>query len=203
MTTLMIFFLILYAFALLKEEDKSLYEEALSAIQEQFGGEKNIERIERARRLKQEKDLTERMKKFVKDKNLKKFVEVNMDEERIKIVMQNPILFDVGKAELKPSALRVLDEVATLIKYTTHDVVVEGHTDNVPISTPQYPSNWELSAARAFSVINYFIKEKNIAPTRLSACGYGEYRPVAPNDTPENRALNRRIEISILRKGKK
>jgi chemotaxis protein MotB len=79
-------------------------------------------------------------------------------------------------------------------------VVVEGHTDNVPISSKKYRSNFELSAARAFSVINYFINTEKMSPEKFSTFGYGEYRPVSSNDTEEGRAKNRRIEINIIRK---
>ena len=80
-------------------------------------------------------------------------------------------------------------------------IIVEGHTDNVPISSAKYRSNFELSAARAFSVINYFINSEKIAPVRFSTFGYGEYKPVASNETESDRAKNRRIEINIIRKG--
>ena len=78
---------------------------------------------------------------------------------------------------------------------------VEGHTDNLPINTPRFPSNWELSTARATSVIRYLIEEENLDPERLSAAGYGEYRPIDANDTPEGRARNRRVDLVILRLG--
>ena len=79
-----------------------------------------------------------------------------------------------------------------------HDIVIEGYTDNLPMQSARYPNNWELSTARALSVVYYLINEKDIEPTRLSAKGYGEYRPIAPNDTPENRAKNRRVNIVLV-----
>ena len=88
--------------------------------------------------------------------------------------------------------------VADIIKEVPNDVLVEGHTDNLPINTPEFPSNWELSTARATRVIRYFIENENIDPDRLSASGYSEYQPLRPNDTPENRAENRRVEIVLL-----
>ncbi|MCX7910505.1 MAG: OmpA family protein, partial [Endomicrobia bacterium] len=110
-----------------------------------------------------------------------------------------PVLFDIGKAELKDTALSVLSEVAESLKPVSNEIVVEGHTDNLPIYGGRYRSNWELSAARAFSVRDYLIKQ-GIDERRISCVGYGEYRPVAPNDTEENRAKNRRIEIKIIKK---
>ena len=79
---------------------------------------------------------------------------------------------------------------------------VEGHTDNIPIQTARFPSNWELSVARAVNVVKYFAEVSNIDPQRLSAVGYGESRPVVANDTPANRMKNRRVEILLITEGK-
>jgi len=117
----------------------------------------------------------------------------------VRIMLADPVLFDLGESELKPFAIPVLHQVAGLLKDIPNAVVVEGHTDDRPIIGAKFRSNWELSAARAFSVIRYFIEEENIKPERLSALGYGEHRPLYPNDTEENRARNRRIEINIVR----
>ena len=114
-------------------------------------------------------------------------------------MLANPVLFGLGESELKPSAILVLHQVAVLLKDIPNAVLVEGHTDDKPISRGDFHSNWELSVARAFGVIRYFIEEENIPPQRLSAVGYGEYKPLYPNDTEENRAKNRRIEINIVR----
>ena len=110
------------------------------------------------------------------------------------------LLFDLGSAELTPQALGFIDKVATILVAANKLVRVEGHTDNVPIHTAQFRSNWELSTARASSVIRYLIEKFNFSPELLSASGYGEYRPIAPNDTPENRAKNRRVEFVITDK---
>ncbi|MEN3014240.1 MAG: OmpA family protein [Endomicrobiia bacterium] len=132
-------------------------------------------------------------------KKLKDIATVEVKEEEIVINLPSPVLFDIGKAELKDTALVVLKEVAESLKSITSEIVVEGHTDNTPIYGGKYKSNWELSAARAFSVRDYLIKE-GIEEKRISCVGYGEYRPVAPNDTEENKAKNRRIEIKIIKK---
>ena len=87
-----------------------------------------------------------------------------------------------------------------MIQKTSNHVRVEGHTDNVPINTKRFPSNWELSTSRAVNVIKYFIRQRKVKPQRLSAVGYGESKPVFSNDTPENRARNRRVEIVIVTK---
>jgi chemotaxis protein MotB len=95
-----------------------------------------------------------------------------------------------------------LDKIADALDKIPYAVRVEGHTDNVPIQTRGFPSNWELSVARAVNVVKYFAEVSNIDPKRLSAVGYGESRPVASNDTRPNRAKNRRVEIFLLTEGK-
>ncbi len=122
-----------------------------------------------------------------------------IDERGLVISFLDTLLFDVGRAELRANALPVLDRVAAAVKESQAIIRVEGHTDNLPIATLQYPSNWELSAARAIMVTRYFITKHTIDPRRLSATGYGEYRPLLPNTTEDNRNKNRRVDIVVLR----
>jgi chemotaxis protein MotB len=111
--------------------------------------------------------------------------------------LSESLLFGPGNANLMPEAQDLIDKIAAILATTHKHVRIEGHTDNVPIHTAQFASNWELSTARASSVIRYMIDKFGFSPEMLSASGYGEYRPVAPNDTPENRAKNRRVEFVI------
>jgi chemotaxis protein MotB len=114
-------------------------------------------------------------------------------------VLTDQVLFDSGQAMLKPNGLPLLGEVANLLNVDrTHQVVVEGHTDNVPISSSQFPSNWELSTARATTVVRYLISQ-GLDRRRLSASGYADLHPVASNGTAHGRQLNRRVEIVLLR----
>ncbi|RMD71483.1 MAG: flagellar motor protein MotD [Gammaproteobacteria bacterium] len=115
----------------------------------------------------------------------------------VEVEIKDRILFPSGSAELAPKALPVLEQIAEILKRFPNPIQVEGHTDNRPIHTRIFPSNWELSAARAASVVRFFV-EKGIAPERLAAVGYGEYRPVADNSTPEGRQQNRRVVLVIL-----
>lgn len=131
---------------------------------------------------------------------LQKISYVDVTGERIKLTLPSPVLFDSGNANLKIQAKSILDIIAKTIKDTNYPIVIEGHTDITPIRYSKYESNFELSSARAFSVIEYFIKAHNISPERLSALGKGEYSPIYPNDTPYHKALNRRIEITIIKK---
>lgn len=122
-----------------------------------------------------------------------------IDERGLVISFLDTLLFDLGHADLRQNALSVLDRVAAAVKNSAKIIRVEGHTDDLPIATLQYPSNWNLSAARAITVTSYFITQHAIDPRRLSATGYGEYRPIVPNINEENRKKNRRVDIVVLR----
>ena len=106
--------------------------------------------------------------------------------------------FGVGSAELSDAARSVLGEVADALADVDHPVRIEGHTDDVPIRTAKYKSNWELSTARATNVVSFFVEDRGLPPSRFSAAGYGEFRPRAQNNTGANRAANRRVDIVIL-----
>ena len=114
-------------------------------------------------------------------------------------VLTDKVLFASGQATLKPGGLPLLGEVANLLNVATnHQIAVEGHTDSVPISSAQYPSNWELSTARATTVVRYFLS-RGVTPSRLAAAGYAALHPIASNATDRGRQLNRRVEIVLLR----
>jgi chemotaxis protein MotB len=125
-------------------------------------------------------------------------VEVGASREGIVISLAGNLLFDSGKSDLKPRGMILLDTLAERLRTMPNEIRVEGHTDGVPIATALYPSNWELSSARATTVSRYFAEHSEIEPMRLSAAGYGEFRPVAPNDTREGRARNRRVDLVVL-----
>ncbi len=128
-----------------------------------------------------------------------KGVSLSMEERGLVITFLDEVLFDSGKAKIKADASVPLDKVASVItsEASDLDIGIEGHTDNVPIKYSGWKSNWELSTARATSVLHYLI-EKGVSPARLAAIGYGEFRPVTSNDTVEGRGKNRRVEIVIL-----
>ncbi len=122
---------------------------------------------------------------------------------KLTVNMLNAILFDSGKAEVKPEGVEVLQKVVDILRdVKDKSIRIEGHTDNVQISgdlTRKYPTNWELSAARAINVTRY-LQQQGIDPALLAAVAYGEFKPVAPNDTEEGKAKNRRIEIILVPK---
>ncbi|WP_297213777.1 MULTISPECIES: OmpA/MotB family protein [Thermodesulfovibrio] len=114
------------------------------------------------------------------------------------IRIQDKILFKSGQYELTDESKLFLDELSTILKQIPNKISIEGHTDNIPISSEFIRSNWDLSALRALSVL-YYLREKGISPERLTATAHGEYSPIADNDTEEGREKNRRIEIIIMR----
>ncbi|MDH5173801.1 MAG: OmpA family protein [Elusimicrobiota bacterium] len=195
MTILMIFFLVLYAFSLVVSGVR--FETVVQSLQKDVGGEVNKDYMERVIRKAREREVAEKMDGLIDEKRLKKFANVKIDKEGIKVIFRSPVIFDLGRDELKPEIISVLSAVARVIKDMPNEIVVGGHTDDRPIVSGEFRSNWELSAARAFSVIRYFIGQ-GIDPIRLSAIGYGEYKPLYANDTEEHRAFNRRIEIDIV-----
>ena len=112
-------------------------------------------------------------------------------------------LFDVGVAAISTQAIPLLKQVGDIIARTSFEVRIEGHTDDLPIKTAQFPSNWELSTARAVNVLRYFIESGGISTQRLSAAGFSEFQPMVPNDSIEHRAQNRRVEIIFLNSDQK
>lgn len=166
----------------------------------QKGRRSDIEKIQSLKteleELKSTKELLEsRLSKEID----KKQVSLKMEEKGLVITFVAEVLFDSGKAKLRRDSLSILDKVVRVLKEDVpeNNIGIEGHTDNEPIKYSRWKSNWELSAHRALSVLHY-LESKGIDPRRLSAIGYGEHHPVAPNDTPEHRQLNRRVEIVIL-----
>jgi flagellar motor protein MotB len=129
-----------------------------------------------------------------------------LDTNEKVITIPGEILFDSGKAELKWNALRTLAQVAENIKRELGEnsekwqVRVEGHTDNVPIYTEKYASNWELSTDRALQIVKFFVQNNYFPPSQLQAMGFGEFKPIAPNDTDANKKKNRRVEIRLTRR---
>ena len=113
-------------------------------------------------------------------------------------IVTDEVLFDLGKAELRPEGRAVLDGLADALRGVPNRLAVEGHTDNQPINAFPFGSNWELSSYRATTVLRYLVEQKGLDRKRISAGGYGEERPLVPNDTPANRAKNRRVEIVVL-----
>lgn len=140
----------------------------------------------------------ERVSDYVSQEGLDAKVTVRMNKRGVFVDINEAILFDPGSAKIKESGIQVLKKLEGLINDFENELVIEGHTDDVPMRTALYPSNWELSTARAVSVLRYLSEVEGVDPKRLSAVGYGEYRPMVPNNSVENRSINRRVNILII-----
>ena len=166
--------------------------EQISRLQSDYNRlQDELSELERAKR-----ELESRLSQEIDDKE----VNIDMMDRGLVITFVAEVLFDSGKAKLRSSALSKLDKVSRVLQTTVSDlnVGIEGHTDNVPIRHSGWKSNWELSAARAMSVLHYLADEHGVNPARLSGTGYGEYRPIDSNSSPQGRQKNRRVEIVIL-----
>jgi len=140
----------------------------------------------------------EKIKTVIKDKKLDEAVKVEVTEKGIAIMLRDPVGFASGSADLKDQGKEILKDISDVIKNNPSlKVRVEGHTDDVPIHSNRYSSNWELSSARSLSVVQLLAGNTGIQPQNMSAVGYGEYRPIVPNNSPENRSKNRRIQIFV------
>ena len=145
------------------------------------------------------KTLEDEMERYVKEIGLGEGVGVVSTQHELLVSLKDTVPFASWKADLREEVFPVLEKVAVLVQ-NHPDLALEvlGHTDDVPISTPEFPSNWELSAARASRVARYLI-ERGVAPTRISTQGYAYFRPLLPNTNTENQAANRRVEIRLYR----
>ena len=142
------------------------------------------------------------IQKYVEDKfkvlGKNDVLQTELTERGLVVHIMESALFKEGSAQLQSKAMEILDQISETIKLLPNHIRVEGHTDDRPINTLIYPSNWELSSARATEVVRYFTNNMAVPPDKISALGYGEYRPVMPNNSIENRARNRRVDIVIL-----
>ncbi|WP_312512312.1 flagellar motor protein MotD [Massilia sp.] len=213
-TLLFAFFVVMYAISIVNE---GKYQQLSDALGDAFGGRgaatqvnTNVEpvlplshivnrkRNEAARREHERmgvlaRDLTATLLPLVKSGQ----VRVTQNARGVSVEINASVLFDQGQALLQPEASEILQAVGGLLRNDPHRIEVEGHTDDVPIASTVYPSNWELSAARASSVVRLFI-DSGVAPVRLSALGFAATRPVAPNTDPVGQARNRRVAVMIL-----
>ncbi len=221
-TLLLCFFVLLFAMSSVDENKYTSVAESFNSnitfvkgggatgVNNMLGsGINNLPKVDRSvndsesEREKQEQSELNKMasdfKTYFAENNVEEKVSVEVTDDFVKITFGDGILFDSGSAELKDSSKEVLDLIANeLTEYPESNLKFEGYTDNVPVNSAIFPDNMYLSAARSISVLNYFKDVHNIDPQLLSQEGFGEYRPIASNDTPEGRAKNRRVEIKIM-----
>ncbi len=214
MTLLLVFFVLLYSLSSL---NMKRFREAITSIQMSLGevdpaiairglpGDTGL--FDKKRKLEDLIGLrsrnTEVLKKiinFIEHKKLGEHIDAYFFQGKIIIQVRGKVLFKSGSARLNEEGKPVLDEIINILSgFSEYDINIKGHTDNVPISTRDFPSNWELSAIRATTVLRYLLAGK-IDPARLTATGFADLLPLAPNDSSKNRALNRRVEFVLEKK---
>jgi len=204
-TLLMVFFVVLYSMSAI---DVHKFDEMAKAMNIAFtgtGGNSGVldggrsiipgESVEKQRLEMQNTE--RRVRKVIAKKSLEDKISTQVGERGLIISIKDTVLFLPGQVDLAPAARELITSVAAILAKLPNAIRIEGHTDDEPIHTERFYSNWELSTARATNVVQCFIRD-GIAPARLSAAGYGEYRPMVPNTTPRNRALNRRVDIVLV-----
>lgn len=193
----MLFFLMLFALTRMTLTERQMLIEGLeSALSDQTT--KNKTQKEKIMRKMKEEDAIRNLQNQIQVGDLANYAEMNVDDKSVKITLNVPVFFASGSAGLNENAFSALEGLVYPLGEFQNDIIIEGHTDNVPIKGGNYRSNWELSVARAVTVIDY-LTALGLNPRQLVAGGYGEYHPRYPNDSEENRARNRRIEITIIR----
>lgn len=217
-TLLLAFFIILYAMSSVDKAKVLDFTESLSmafnhaspaVINFQGTANKNartqasqqqLQQIKQAQQNGQLDDLKKKVDKEVQDKGLENSITTKMDKDGLHIILTNEILFESGQAIIKPQMSNILKDISDLLGTVPNEVVISGHTDDIPISTPQYPSNWELSTTRAVAVLKeVLVDNPNLVATRFSAAGYGQFHPIVPNTSDGARQKNRRVEILVKR----
>jgi chemotaxis protein MotB len=210
-TLLLVFFIMLFSMA---SVDKEKFQNVADSLRNQFlhissgeviGGEtgKAVIGLENNNILPQEdnaakiRKMEEDLEATIKELGLDEHVSVINDEHTITLRINSAILFDSGYADIKASGKDVLLKLGKFFQNIPNKVIVQGHTDNVPINTPLFPTNWELSTKRATNVVIYLVDECGLEPIRMTATGNGEFQPIKPNNSEENRQQNRRIDILI------
>lgn len=215
-TLLMTFFVLLYSMSSL---DSQKFHQIASSFQEMFTGKSQASILdfnmsngdvpivgqaspseEAAEKVESEDDeVLKEVSKYVEENGMSDQVQVYENEKGVNLELKEKVLFDTGKADLRSDSISVLTKINDLFKNTSGNIIIEGHTDNVPIKNSRYPSNFYLASDRALSVLDFFLsKDMNHNPERFSTKSCGEYEPVAPNDTEENKAKNRRVNIIIV-----
>ncbi|MCY7917049.1 flagellar motor protein MotS [Bacillus vallismortis] len=202
-TLILVFFILLFS---MSQIDLQKFKAAVQSIQKEGGGiqpdqasivKKDIDPADAKKQKDQQDQLLKKVNTYIEDHHLKAQMTAKRDERGVVLVLQESVLFESGEAKVLKNAEALLHHIATFLKTIPNDIQVEGHTDSRNISTYRYPSNWELSAARASGVIQYFTSKETLPSTRFIAVGYADTKPVKDNKTNEHMKENRRVEIVI------
>ena len=147
--------------------------------------------------LREDRALLDELNAVISEEGLDDEIGAEIDGRGVIVRINGQVLYQQGDSSLKPASDAILARIAALVRGTRHRVMIEGHTDDIPIQTARYPSNWELSTARAIAAMRFLV-DHNVDAERVGVAGYADQRPVAPNDGPENRATNRRVEFVFI-----
>jgi chemotaxis protein MotB len=199
-TLLLAFFVIMYA---ISKVDVKKYESLAVSLRGAFntspgtllparGGEQLVPRADLVFEIVAK--LKERLGEELRDGR----IQIERGPDAVVLRFQDAVFFERGKAELRPGARPILDQVAGVVEGLPYPLEAEGHTDTLPIRSLQYPSNWELSVARATAVVRYLVESHGLSPLRLAARGLGEHKPLFPNDPTQGEARNRRVELRVV-----
>jgi chemotaxis protein MotB len=217
-TMLLIFFILMYV---MSRVDEKRFEALIRSVQQTVGGGGDIvydagptitegtfdpmhaeDLVEQQKEFMEAQELLEvkeKLEKYIAEHGLQDQITVTLEERGVVVSFMGVALFPLGSDKMFKESEEIIIEIGKILAEIDNYIRIEGHTDNLPINTPRFPSNWELSSARALAVLHKLQKESGIDPRRLSATGYGEYRPVKPNDTEETRKYNRRVDLVVLR----
>ncbi|MGF7400294.1 flagellar motor protein MotB [Thermoanaerobacterium thermosaccharolyticum] len=204
-TLLMIFFIVLYTISTVNSQKfqqiaaslgKTFY--GTNYVVGQYSGNSILDSIKTTNNTSTDNTIESQLDKLIKQNNLQNMVTYKVDERGFVISLNDTLLFDTGSADVKPDQKATLIKIGNILKAMPNYIRVEGYTDNVPINNSQFHSNWELSVIRATNVVEILVNDVKIDPAKISAVGYGEYRPIVPNDSDKNRQLNRRVDIVIM-----
>ena len=193
-TLLLVFFVYLYS---ISEIDVLKFLEATGSMKEEvnLSSEQDLlatMQMEKEKLLQMQKDIEE----FIQEEQLQEVFSVEYTNEKLELNLGNVLLFEQGAADLKTKAKQILAKVGEMFKTTDGQIIVEGHTDDLPIKTKEFPSNWALSSARASSVVR-FLGSRRVKESRFLVIGYNQYKPLAPNSNATNRSKNRRVKITL------
>ena len=219
MSLLLCFFVLLLSFS---EMDKAVYKEVAGSLERAFGVQRKDKVLDTPKGLKmiakdfdqaivpprpsqefivtqEKKQIGEELQKIVESrfKDMQELIDINVGEDQIAISLMGESTFDSGQARIKPQMKPLLDKIAAALSGTDGEIIIAGHTDNVPLTGGRYHSNLGLSIARAASVAEYMLGQGKIEPDRIATMGFGEYRPVESNRTARGRQVNRRVEIIL------
>jgi chemotaxis protein MotB len=198
-TLLLGLFVILYA---MSKVDSEKYSKVMQALGGAFGAQAALDGnpsvLPGQSSLSGRENIANKVRSAMYEDLKANLITVSQDDRGVVVHLAEELLFASGSAELKGSSAGSLDLLAGVLKTLPNEIRVEGHTDNVPIHTVAFPSNWHLSVARAMNTADYLMTQRGLEPTKFNVVGYSEYKPLAPNTSEEDRAKNRRVDIVIL-----